>query len=284
MDTLRWYKDQDWAYLKVSGKDRVDFLHRLSTNTIPRPGQPSVHNFFLSVNAKILAEFWVEASEDVLNLFCPRTHVEALKENIDRYHFGEDIVVEEPQGTLFVVEQADFEQPSWDDPRYAQLSLVLVAPEDLEGFTSQLSDSPFSEVELEVRRISQGWARDGLDYTEQTLFLEMAQGGDFSESKGCYPGQEIVARVLHRGRLNRSLRAFESSSQVPTDWVAKVNNKEVARVTSTVPVDDGSIGFLYVRREHGEDGAELSGSGEDGETVSLTVRPRTGELRGEDSE
>lgn len=239
-----------------------------------------VHNFFLTVNARVVAEFWVGAEAEQLILLCPGAQVAALRENVDRYHFGEDLEISEPGGSLYLVKTKEVGCP---DPRYPdQLNFHFVAQEALSDFEAGLSsEHQLQGQDLEMIRLSAGWAQFGTDYDENTLFLEMAQEEDFSESKGCYPGQEIVARVLHRGRLNRSLRRFESAVPIPSDWVARVENKEVARVTTSLPTEGGSHGFLYVRREHGEDDHELTGSGSDGVELALTIKPRAGELRRE---
>ncbi len=285
---VRWFEDTEWSLLKVTGSDRVDFFHRLTTNRVPKAGEPLLHSFFLSVNAKVLAEFWVGAEEESLSLFVPKAQKEAAKENIDRYHFGEKIHLTEAEGCLFVVlaETSTIEElaplsayAAQPDPRYGQESVwFFVEAGAREAFLDKLRSfgQPLSENDIENLRLVTGRPRYGKDYTDETLFLEVAQQGDFSESKGCYPGQEIVARVLHRGRLQRFLRAFESSSQVPDEWTLTLEGKEMARVTTSVSQPDGgSRGLLYVRREIGDDGARLSSS--DGE-VTLTVIPRQLEL------
>lgn len=283
-----WFEDNEWSLLKVTGSDRVDFLHRLTTNRIPRAGEPLAHSFFLSVNAKVLAEFWVGAEKESLSLFVPTAQKEAAKENIDRYHFGEKLELTEPQGRLFVVvsERATVQElaplstyAAQPDPRYgADATWFFVGTDQCETFLERLQKlgPPLADTQIDNLRMETGRARYGVDYSDDTLFLEMAQQGDFSENKGCYPGQEIVARVLHRGRLQRSLRAFTSDSAVPAGWTLTQDGKEQARVTTSVALPDGgSRGLLYVRREVGDDGAKLYDP--DGSFV-LTVVPRPHEL------
>ena len=288
MTPARWFEDSEWSLLKITGSDRVDFFHRLTTNQVPKAGEPLVHSFFLSVNAKVLAEFWVGAEEESLSLFVPKAQKEAAKENIDRYHFGEKIRLTEPEGRLFVLlaEPSVIEElaplcayAAKPDPRYgAEATWFFVETEGVETFLDRVNalGAPLEENESENLRLATGRPRYGHDYTEETLFLEVAQDGDFSEKKGCYPGQEIVARVLHRGRLQKFLRAFESEGAVPVGWTLAQDGKELARVTTSVPQPDGgSRGLLYVRREIGEDGARLNAPEGD---VSLTVIPRKLEL------
>lgn len=287
--TIRWFEDSDWSYLKVTGADRVDFFHRLTTNRVPRAGEPLEHTFFLSVNAKVLAELWVGAEEESLSLFVPTAQLSAARENVERYHFGEKMQLLEPVGRLFVVVDASSEQvaelaplaayANKPDPRYGPRAVWFFSDDPAFREKLEAMGTALPPEAAEALRLETGRPRFGLDYNEETLFLEMAQQGDFSESKGCYPGQEIVARVLHRGRLNRHLRSFESTEVVPSGWSMASESKEMARVTTSVVTSDGgSRGLLYVRREVGDDGAELSGTGPDGTTYRLTVRPRPAEI------
>lgn len=286
--SFRWLEDSGWSYLKATGADRVDFFHRLTTNRMPKAGEPLAHSFFLSVNAKVLAELWIGAESESLSLLVPAGQVAAAKENIDRYHFGEKLELHEPAGALFVVVGASPDEvkeiapltayAAQPDPRYGPQAVWFFVEEvGLADFRAKVESlgQPWTPEEAELARMETGRPRWGRDYNEETLFLEMAQQGDFSETKGCYPGQEIVARVLHRGRLNRHLRGFESASRIPESWTYAVDGKEMARVTSSVPTPEGgSRGLLYVRREVGEDGAELKGT----DNYVLTVRPRAMEL------
>ncbi len=292
MTQILWFQDQEWALREVRGKDRVDFLRRLTTNVIPSTPSPLIHNFFLSVNAKVQAEFWVCAQPEYLALLCPKAQVDSLQECIDRYHFGEDIEVTSPEGSLFVVAGLTEDPPECQtvfspDPRYGDdCRWCFVEPNQVEAFLSRLEQEgeTMAPAESERRRILAGRPKFGVDYDENTLFVEVAQRGDFSETKGCYPGQEIVARVLHRGRLNRHLRGFRSETAIPSSWQLKSDGKEVASVRSTVTLPDGSsLGYLLVRREYGAQGQSLTGVDDQGTEYTLTVTPRTDEvLTGDD--
>lgn len=290
MSSNRWFEDREWSLLEFRGDDRRDFLTRLTTNVLPSGETPLVHNFFLSVNAKIQAEFWVSNQGEYLALLTPAAQVKTLKECIDRYHFGEKIALSEPEGRLFVVAQAEPNALACartvfrPDPRYGNDCVwCFVEEERLDGFRSELGET-LDHTEAERQRITTGRPKYGVDYDDESLFVEVAQQDDFSQTKGCYPGQEIVARVLHRGRLNRHLRGFHSSVPVPCGWHLKIDGKEVAAVRSVVEDGKGgSFGYLMVRREFGRDGEPLTGTGPDGESVTLTVTPRAGEvLTGED--
>jgi folate-binding protein YgfZ len=109
-----------------------------------------------------------------------------------------------------------------------------------------------SPDELEPLRIEAGTPAWGKELDETVLPAEAAlEETHISFTKGCYPGQEPIARLHHRGHPNRLLRKLEVESASPGDEILS-GDKVVGRVTSAVP--GRALG--YVRREVADD-AEL---------------------------
>jgi len=94
------------------------------------------------------------------------------------------------------------------------------------------------EEELELRRIEAGVPRWGRELDERVLPAEAGlDETHISFTKGCYPGQEPVARLHYRGHVNRKLRVVELD-----------DDATVERVTSTARRPDGTVVALaYVR-------------------------------------
>jgi len=109
--------------------------------------------------------------------------------------------------------------------------------------------------ELEVRRIEAGVPRWGREIDDRILPAEAgldATHVDFG--KGCYPGQEPIARLHYRGHPNRGLRVLELDDVPAYDTELVHAGKPVGRVTSAARRADGSVVALaYVRAEVPED-------------------------------
>jgi folate-binding Fe-S cluster repair protein YgfZ len=91
-------------------------------------------------------------------------------------------------------------------------------------------------------------------------------------TKGCYIGQEPVARLHYKGRPNRHLRGLELSGPVEPGTLLRLGEKEVGRIgSSCVSPARGPIALAIVRRE-AEPGAELA-AGEDGVTARVVELP-----------
>jgi folate-binding protein YgfZ len=110
--------------------------------------------------------------------------------------------------------------------------------------------------ELEPLRINAGTAVWGRELDETVLPAEAGLAEThISFTKGCYPGQEPIARLHYRGHPNRQLRRLEVESASPGDEIF-LGDKVVGRVTSAVP--GKALG--YVRREVPDDAVlEISG-------------------------
>jgi tRNA-modifying protein YgfZ len=118
-----------------------------------------------------------------------------------------------------------------------------------------------SDEEAERARIEAGVPRWGAELDETILPAEAGlDKTHISFTKGCYPGQEPIARLHHRGHVNRQLRVLDVDAASPGDEIL-YEGKGVGRVTSAVP----GIALGYVRTEVPDD-AELD---VDGETARL---------------
>jgi folate-binding protein YgfZ len=127
-------------------------------------------------------------------------------------------------------------------------------PGALEALDSSLR-STLSEEELELRRIESGVPRWERELDDRILPAEAGlDRTHISFSKGCYPGQEPVARLHFRGHPNRGLRVLELDEVPEYDAPLLHDGREVGRVTSAARREDGTVVALaYVRTEVPDD-------------------------------
>ena len=127
---------------------------------------------------------------------------------------------------------------------------------------------------LERLRIESGTPMFGREIDDRVLPAEA--GLDVlavSFTKGCYPGQEPVARLRYRGHVNRSLRVlhFEVANPPSVDAEVLHGERPVGRVTSAAAADTGAVALAYVREEVPID-ASVSVLGAEA-TMSRPARP-----------
>ena len=124
---------------------------------------------------------------------------------------------------------------------------------------------------LEGRRVEVGVPRIGLDMDGSTLALEVPVDDALSASKGCYLGQEVVARGTARGHVNRRLVGLRLAGPTPTPGAPLARDgKEVGRLTSVAHGfgAGGTVALGFVRRECWEPGTELAVHHGDGRTIA----------------
>lgn len=122
-----------------------------------------------------------------------------------------------------------------------------------------------SDEAAETLRIEAGTPRFGADMDAETIPLEAGiEGRAISFAKGCYPGQEVIIRVVHRGHgkvARRLVKLTLSGTEVPSRGaVLRAGDREVGRVTSAVwsPRLGKPIALAYVQRDLAEPGTEVS--------------------------
>ena len=118
-------------------------------------------------------------------------------------------------------------------------------------------EATLADEELERLRIEAGTPRFGREIDDRVLPAEAGlDERAVSFDKGCYPGQEPIARQHYRGKVNRRLRVVEVEGAPAPETPVTLDGKDVGRVTSAVP----GLALAYVRAEVPEDAAlEIDG-------------------------
>ena len=133
------------------------------------------------------------------------------------------------------------------------------------------------ESALEILRVEAGVPRLGVELDEDVLPDEARLDEAVSDTKGCYTGQEIVARVRSRGQVNHLLVGLRFPGETAPSPEAELRDesRRVGEVTSVACSPDvGWVGLGFVRRTHAEPGTELQAAGQRARVVELPfVRP-----------
>jgi folate-binding protein YgfZ len=231
----------------VQGPDAADLLQRIVSNDVL--AVESCEALILTPKGRVIAPLvvWRRSEDDFLLLTEPelgevvRAHLTrmrvAAKCEIEREEHISAVVFGDAEG----IPNRDYGVPAVE---------VLDAVRD--------ADPP--DDELERLRIIARTPRWGREIDEGILPGEAGlDRRAVSFTKGCFPGQEPVARLHNRGHANRSLRVLEleSAERLPPAAEVVAGDAVVGRVTSSVP----GLALAYVRAEVAE-GAEVTVSGE----------------------
>jgi folate-binding protein YgfZ len=153
---------------------------------------------------------------------------------------------------------------------------LFTAAADRDRLLAALTEAGAVEVTpaaVEIVRVEAGVPRFGAEMDAGTMPAEAAIVEDaVSFTKGCYIGQETVARLHYKGKPNRHLRGLKLSAAAPPGAALRLGEKEVGTLGGAVVSPAlGPIGLAIVRRE-AEPGTELT-VGEDGVTAEVVALP-----------
>lgn len=288
------------APLGVGGTDRASFLHGLLTNDVQAlaPGG-GCYAAWLTPQGRMITDLHVFETGDRILLDVPAGLAAALVERLDQSVFTEDVQLTDLSRSLVFVwihgpsAAATLERvlgrasglASWCGYRHAPMQFgdaaVMVAridqlgvpgfclyvdaehAPDLRAALEAAGAAAADREALEAARVEAGYPVFGIDMTAETIPLEAGiEDRAISFTKGCYVGQEVIVRVLHRGhgRVARrlvGLRLDESAASRGARILA--DGREVGAVTSAARSPRlGPIAMGYVHRDFTSPGTRVA--------------------------
>ena len=230
------------AYVRVKGPDAEEFLQRMVSNDVARGAV--VNALLLTPKARLIAPLrvWRRSENDFLLLTEPELG-EKVRMTLLRARFASKCEIEPEEHTSTLV-FGDADGIAGELPGTVELLDAGLAP-------------TLDTDQVERARIEAGVPAWGKELDESILPAEAGlDETHISFTKGCYPGQEPIARLHYRGHVNRRLRILEVESAVAGDEI-RLGEKVVGRVTSAV----SGVALGYVRVEVPDD-AELDVAGQ----------------------
>lgn len=268
------------AFLRASGPDALDFLHRLSTQDLNRlrPGE-SAYAAFLTPRGHLLGEGHALVREGDVLLALEPGALAGTGAHLEGLVIMDDVLFEDlPLWALPVFGPSAAERCAAAAPgapavpttrRGAPCVELWLAPAALEPARAALAAAgavPLAPEDLEVLRVLGGVPRWGIDMDERRLPMEAGLTREaISFTKGCYVGQETVMRATARGHLQRGLVQLSLPPAAAAGATLLAAGQEVGEVTSAVDAPEGRVGLGYVRRAHWQEGNRLATTG--GEAV-----------------
>src|SRR5215472_2213717 len=206
---------EDRAVIAVSGPEARSFLQGLITNDVeklsPRTG---LYAALLTPQGKILFDFMVVEGDGALLIDCAASSRDVLVKRLGLYRLRAKVAIE-PREQLAVLAAWDGAIPAnaiaFTDPRLAELGVRGI------GARAEMPTSASDSSAYHMRRFTLG-VPEGSDFGSDRIFaldggLEELHAVDFD--KGCYVGQELTARMKHRGTARKRLLPLASAIGAP---------------------------------------------------------------------
>jgi len=199
------------ALLKVSGSDAEIFLQGQLSNDINKLDAFSVQlNAYCQHQGKILALLWVTKNEDSFFLSFPLDLLETLKPRLQMFIIMSDVVIEDITKDYIQVGSIG-EKHQKAMAINDKLSLIITDKQDINKFNMEsIENWDMACIDSFLPEI---FSITSEKLVPQMLNLDIDEFG-VNFSKGCYPGQEVVARLHYLGSAKRRLFAFKLDSDV----------------------------------------------------------------------
>jgi folate-binding protein YgfZ len=282
--------------VRVTGPDRVSFLQGMVTQDVDGLPVGSVADAaLLTPKGAMVADARVVKRTDDLLLVTEPGYGPVVLATLERYLTSEDAELSDattgygqlslvgPEAEALAERVLGLGPPAgaahrsfdaggttaWALPQGLLLAGVdLLVPVDAMGALFerllQAGATPVGFAALEVLRVERGTPRFGADMDEKTIPLEANLQRAIHYQKGCYIGQEVIARATFRGHVNRHLVGLRFAGPVPAPRTELfTGERRVGWVTSVVESPRlGAIGLGYAHRDVEQPGTELALAGE----------------------
>ena len=276
--------------LKAIGDDALDLLNRLSTNKLDDLAVDAAMGAVLTTNKGRIIDllFILRQADYLLILTAPETR-RRVAEWIDFYTFVEDVTVEDAteQTAMFSLmgDGVADALPSLSDlPLHGSTALDvdgtaalalrtdfagaraydLIAPatdaQQLWNGLTARGATPVGYAAWDLLRIERGVSLQGHELTEDYNPLEANLWDFISFNKGCYIGQEVVARLNAYDKVQRHLArlSWQDGDNPARGDALYADGRRIGELTSVAPPECGrSVGLGYVRKAHAEPGVRL---------------------------
>lgn len=259
--------------LLVSGEDRIPFLQNLASNDLKLlTNERGIYSTLLTAKAKMVADFYLYALPEAILIEMEGAEAEAVSQYLTRYKFRSRIKIESPAwGKILIsgpdggkalqrflgklpAEEKSFIQREIEGTIVVCVKRSMTGEEDyrlfipeaaLNRFWGKLLEAgaefgmiPIGHAALETLRIEAGRPYYGIDMDEEIKPIEAGLKAEaISDTKGCYPGQEVIARVETYGSVKKHLYGLllEGSDLPKKGDKIFQEEKEVGWVTSATP-------------------------------------------------
>ena len=281
---------KDRGRLLVTGDDARSFIQALVTNDVSGLGPGSAcYAALLTPQGRMVTDMFVMMRGDgAIHLIVPSDVAAPLAARLDKSIFSEAAEVADvtsatahfsivgPAATEIAGDIPDAE--TWKSDELGVPGVDVIVPAARAAEVREMLAGRAAELSREARRVLRVEAARpewGIDMNTDTIPLEASLlDRAISTAKGCYVGQEVIIRVLHRGggRVAKKLvRLKFPAADVPAAGTPlSADGREIGRVTSAVwsPRENAAIGLGYVHRDLAETGEEVTLA--DGRAAAVT--------------
>lgn len=254
------FYQQKRGLFAVWGKEAVQFLNGLITNDVAKlEDGGEMLAAFPNAQGRLLAVVRVKRDGEKFLFETEEATREKIYNNLFRFTFAGDFFVEDlsEQYNYFSTENGKWKMENEAIISFGKDFFIQLNAEIDFSNAVEISDKLY-----EVLRIENGTPLYGVDMDETTIVPELGLEGLISYNKGCYIGQEIIARIYFRGHVAKQLRGLVLESRelgVESRELKTTDGKNAGKITSVCysPKLEKNIALGFVRYDYLAEDTEL---------------------------
>jgi aminomethyltransferase len=266
----------DRALVAVAGGDRVRFLNGYVTADLAALARGEARSGFLtSREGRVLADLDVAEAGGRLLVAVPAGRAGDVVEHLGRYVLAADVEITAVTDHAVLGVYGDEAVGPAAETLHAAAGVVVARPlgalpglelwgerGEVAAAAARLAEAGVPALDAAafgVLRVAAGFGLWGLDFDAQHFPQETGRGAAaVSTTKGCYLGQEVVARIHFRGGVQRSLRALRLAGSAESGTPVLVDGREAGRLGTVVaPPEGGALALAVLHRRAGESGVRV---------------------------
>ena len=280
------------GFLRFSGPDTEEFLHRMLSNRVKelKPGE-GAYNTFLTRQGKFISDLYMYKSETFVVASVAPGMADTLAEEIDKFIIMDQVEVANETENSFcfglfgpesqeIIAKAGMGEPSPEEHGHMTSGNIMIARELWTGENGYLLVGHRENADSVWRALSDAGANPAGIAAFESLTLEAGVplfGKDMTSAvnpmqagleekaidfeKGCYIGQEVIAKIKYLGQVNRGLMGLKVSGDITPEPGAAVHSdeKNIGSITRAAycPTVDAVLAFSYLPRAQMEPGTEV---------------------------
>jgi folate-binding protein YgfZ len=259
------------ALIWVEGPDTIMFVDGQVSQDVGAMSPGGVQrSFLLEPRGKLRAILWVLRGVDAVGLVTPPDTAAAVVADLERFRFRVRTALRIDPRPVHTVWGQPAAMPGWSDDGVAlHAAIPSRVPHRVVAAMEPPDGAILDRAALAANRIAAGEPQFGVDVDETTIPQETGLVPEaVSFTKGCYLGQELVARIDTRGHVNRSLRRIRGVGEPPPPGAAvTASGTAVGTLGTVAPLPQGWMALGVLRREAGP-GTGVAVRWEDGEAAA----------------
>ncbi|HJL80013.1 MAG: hypothetical protein QF513_03230 [Gammaproteobacteria bacterium] len=236
------------SILSFSGEDAAELLQGQMTQDIRSVNDEMIHvTSFCNVQGRVIASSFIQGKNNQYDLILSSELADDLKNHLQRYLLSSKVVIEKSESMVFGAYKKD------TDKNHQQFRPLKNDPERMLFHSNQVPENTDKFI------TSEEWIRCDIEkripiinkestekFIPQMLNLDILDAVSFS--KGCYTGQEVVARVQHRGRIKQRMFMIKAESQDLISPGSEIHHgsKKVGTVVISILMDNYNTGLAVI--------------------------------------